>query len=149
MGGRQRLLLAGGLTAVVLLAAIQFVPPEFERDNPPASAPIEGPSEVVEVLRRACFDCHSNETRWPLYAWVAPISWSVAADVAGGRSRLNFSEWQELRIGHQKRHSRKIVERVEKGEMPLPRYRLIHRSARVSESELELLRAWRDMLNAE
>lgn len=132
--------------AVVVLAAIQFVPPEFPRDNPPVEASIEGPQEVVRVLRRACYDCHSNETEWPFYAWVAPASWWVTEDVAGGRSRLNLSEWEELREAKKRRHARKIVERTEAGEMPMPRYLLLHPGARLSEEELALLRAWRDEL---
>lgn len=131
-------------TAVVL--ALQVVPAEFPRDNPPATATIEGPSEVVSILRTSCFDCHSNETHWPFYAWIAPASWVVTADVAGARSRLNFSEWEDLRDGFKRRHARKIVERIEAGEMPMPKYLWLHPGARLGEDEIEVLRAWRDGL---
>lgn len=137
-----------GLVTVGLMA-LQLVPPEYPRDNPPATATIEGPPEVVRILRRSCFDCHSHETDWPVYSWIAPASWWVTADVAGGRSRLNFSEWENLRAGFRRRNARKIVERIEKREMPLPHYLWLHPGARVSEDELETLRRWRDRLQVE
>jgi hypothetical protein len=130
-----------------ILIALQFVPREETRDNPPATGTIEGPPAVVSILRQSCFDCHSNETQWPAYAYVAPASWLVLADVSGGRSRLNFSEWGSLRVGFQKRFSRKIVERIEADEMPLWQYRLAHWGAKITPEELEVLRAWRDDLN--
>ena len=135
------------VTLLILLIVVQFVPRGAGRDNPPSAAVIGGPPEVVEILRRACFDCHSNETRWPLYSYVAPMSWLVTADVAGARSRLNFSDWEGLRSGFQKRFARKIVERVEVGEMPLWQYRTVHWGARISADQLDTLRAWRDDLN--
>lgn len=128
------------------MLVLQLVPPEFPRDNPPAEATIQGPAEVVRILQQSCFDCHSHETEWPFYAWIAPASWWVTEDVAGGRSRLNFSEWENLREGFRRRHARRIVERIENGEMPLPRYLWLHPSARVSEEQLDVLRAWRDDL---
>lgn len=135
------------VTLLVLLIAVQFVPRDAARDNPPSTKMISGPPEVVEILRQACFDCHSNETRWPFYAYVAPMSWLVTSDVAGARSRLNFSEWEGLRVGFKKRFTRKIVERIEAGEMPLWQYRAVHWGARVSPEQLGTLRAWRDEFN--
>lgn len=130
-----------------LFIVAQLLPMGAARDNPPPSATISGPPEVVAILRHSCFDCHSNETRWPLYAYVAPMSWLVTTDVAGARSRLNFSEWEDLRIGFRKRFARKVVERIEAGEMPLWQYRLMHWRAGVSAEQLDTLRAWRDRLN--
>jgi len=132
---------------LVILIGVQFVPHDAVRDNPPSAATISGPPDVVEILRQACFDCHSNDTRWPFYAYVAPMSWLVTSDVAGARSRLNFSEWEGLRIGFQKRFTRKIVERVEAGEMPLWQYRAVHWGTRISPEQLATLRAWRDEFN--
>lgn len=135
--------------AITLTIGMQLIPLEFPRDNPPAEATISGPPAVVSILRRSCFDCHSNETHWPIYAYVAPASWLVTSDVAGARSRLNLSEWQSLRDGFKRRFARKIVERLEKGEMPLPIYLWLHPGAGVSEQELQVIRAWRDELNAD
>jgi len=135
------------VTLLGLFITVQFVPWTAARDNPSSTATISGPPEVVAILRQACFDCHSNETHWPLYAYVAPMSWLVTADVAGARSRLNFSAWDDLRPGFRKRFTRKIVERIENGEMPLWQYRTLHPGAEISPRQLETLRAWRDELN--
>ena len=81
----------GGALAVVL-AGIQLVP--VERTNPPVESEVAAPPAARAVLRRACYDCHSHETRGPWYAQVAPISWLVANDVQEGRRELNCSQWQ-------------------------------------------------------
>ncbi len=145
----KRVAVVSGVLAAAIFLALQFVPLEFPRDNPPATATISGPPEVVDLLRRSCFDCHSNETRWRWYAYVAPLSWKVTVDVAAGRSRLNLSEWENLRDPFKRRNARQMVERIEKGEMPMQSYAWMHREAQVNEQDLDLLRAWRDRLNAE
>ena len=78
-----------GIGAV--LVAIQLVP--VARTNPRVEASVEAPPEVTAILRRACFDCHSNETAWPPQAYLAPVSWLVAHDVKDGREVLFFSRW--------------------------------------------------------
>jgi len=139
-------LVAIAVSIVLVLVGLQFVPLEYPPDNPPAKGTIAGPPEVVAVLRRACFDCHSNETRWPWYASVAPISWSVTGDVAAARSRLNFSNWEGLRDGFKRRHAGKVVEEVQEGDMPMPAYLWMHSDARLSEQDIAVLVAWRDAL---
>ena len=76
----------------IAFVAIQFVP--YERSNPLGAGDPVAAQDVQWVLRRACYNCHSNETRWPVWAYVAPISWHVVADVRRARRVLNFSEWQ-------------------------------------------------------
>ena len=80
--------------AVVLFVAIQLVP--VDRSNPPVEADLEAPEAVTAVLRTACYDCHSNETHWPWYSYVAPVSWLVAHDVEEARSEFSFSRWEKL-----------------------------------------------------
>jgi len=79
----------GILVAVVVGVGIQFVPVKGIGSNPPGRFKMDAPPEVEAILRRACYDCHSNETKWPLYARVAPGSWLMARDVNKGRSRMN------------------------------------------------------------
>jgi hypothetical protein len=79
------------LAIVLLLVVIQFVP--VDRSNPPVTSEVPASPEARAVLRRACYDCHSNETVWPWYSKVAPVSWLVARDVHKGREELNFSTW--------------------------------------------------------
>src|SRR6478752_3717270 len=66
---------------------------QIRRVNPPVTAEAQLPAPVRDVVRRSCYSCHSNETEWPWYAYVAPASWLVGHDVNDGRRHLNFSEW--------------------------------------------------------
>ena len=87
------------LAFLVLFLAIQFVP--VERTNPPVISDFRGPEEVKKILVRSCYDCHSNETKWPWYAKLAPGSWILAHDVSEGRFALNFSEWDDYEADEQ------------------------------------------------
>lgn len=124
----------------VLFLAIQFVP--AGRTNPPATKPLEAPPEVMAILRRSCFDCHSNETVWPWYAYVAPVSWLVVHDTDEGRAELNFSHWGDLPQKKRDSAAGSIVEEIEEGTMPMEEYLWMHSDARVSPAELEVLRTW-------
>jgi Haem-binding domain len=122
--------------AVVLLA-IQLVP--VARTNPPVVATVPAPPEVTSILRRACFDCHSNETTWPPQAYVAPVSWLVAHDVKEGREELNFSEWGPTQ---EKRVAKNLAKEVEEGEMPPFLYVVAHPGAKLSKDDRALLSNW-------
>jgi mono/diheme cytochrome c family protein len=125
------------VAAGVVLAAIQLVP--VQRTNPPVTAPVAAPPEVQAVLRRACFDCHSHETIWPLQAYVAPVSWLVAHDVSEGRDELNFSAWDQV---DRRKIAKKLPKEVGEGEMPPWFYVVAHPSARLSDAERRLLSDW-------
>lgn len=119
--------LVGAASVVAVL--VQFV--SVDRGNPAVQREIRWASEETrEMARRACYDCHSNETRWPWYSAVAPVSWLVAKDVAEGREHLNFSEWDQPN-----EDAHKILEVVEEGEMPLRKYLLLHPGARLDGEE--------------
>ncbi|HIA72534.1 MAG TPA: heme-binding protein [Phycisphaerales bacterium] len=125
---------------IVVAIGIQFFP--AERTNPPITGTIEAPEKVMAIIRRSCWDCHSNETVWPWYSKIAPISWLVADDVNTGRAHMNFSEWDEYNT-KQKNHKRKECgEEVEEGEMPLWFYIPLHPEAELSEEEVETILAW-------
>jgi hypothetical protein len=133
---RSRLLwIAAG---AFVLAQIVPVP----RDNPPVAGKLPAPPEVQAILDRSCLDCHSNETRWPWYAYVAPGSWLLAYDVAEGREHLNFSTWDRYSAKQQREKLEEIGEVVEEGEMPLWIYLLAHPDAKLSEAEQQTLRAF-------
>jgi len=133
----RRLALAVG----VIVLAIQLIP--IERDNPPSTAPIaDVPPAVAEPLRRACYDYHSHETRWPWYSAVAPVAWLVAHDVHHGREHLNFSTWGELPVRKQSKRLEEIVEMLEDDEMPPWLYDVAHRAARLDARERETILAW-------
>lgn len=138
---KKAAMIAAGVLAVGFIA-IQLVP--VERENPAvvAEQAFSGPEEVQAVLRTACYDCHSNETHWPFYAYVAPMSWLVAHDVEEGREHLNFSTWGLLSADDQEDLREEIWEEVEEGEMPLPAYLLTHPDARLTDEQKAVLREW-------
>lgn len=124
----------------VAVIGIQFVP--VERSNPPVETEVPAPPAVREVLVRSCFDCHSNQTVWPWYSRVAPISWLVAQDVQEGREHLNFSTWNRFDEKRKQRKMHEIWEKVSEGEMPLWYYLPAHPDARLSDQDRALLREW-------
>jgi cbb3-type cytochrome oxidase cytochrome c subunit len=128
------------LVIVVVFVAMQVVP--LDRSNPPVSAEVAAPPEARAVLRRACYDCHSNETVWPWYAWVAPVSWLVARDVHEGRRELNFSVWGRYTTKEQVKKLKETWETVEEGEMPPWYYLPLHRNARLSAQDKAVLQRW-------
>jgi hypothetical protein len=128
------------VVAAFLLVAIQAVP--MERTNPPAGPGLLAPEPVVDALHRACYDCHSNQTVWPWYSRVAPVSWLIVHDVNEGRHELNFSTWQDLAPARKARKRREGVEEIEKGSMPPWSYTLVHAEARLTPEEKAALKAW-------
>ena len=136
--GRLLKWLVGVFLAVFLL--IQLVP--VERSNPPVLGELTAPDPVMEVLRGSCYDCHSNETIWPWYSRVAPVSWRLAEHVREGREHLNFSEWSELSTEDRQELREEIWEEVEEGHMPLSDYLRMHPEAVLTEAQREVLRRW-------
>ena len=128
------------LGLVVALGIIQLIP--VERTNPPVLADVHAPAEVQAILRGACYDCHSHETRWPWYSRVAPVSWMVTHHVKEGRGDLNFSDWPRLDFEEQEHAFKDIREQITKGKMPLRGYTWMHREARLSEAQRAALVAW-------
>lgn len=129
-----------GVALVVILVGIQFVP--IDRTNPPVKSEVDAPDEVAAILQRACYDCHSNETRWPWYSRVAPTSWLVAGHVQEGRGEINFSEWPTFDFELQEHAYRDIEEQIDEGKMPLRSYTLVHSDARLSQEDRETLLRW-------
>ena len=129
-----------GMILFVVLAAMQFVP--VAGTNPPAEGDVETSPELKTVLRRACYDCHSNETVWPWYSRVAPVSWIIVRDVSKGRAELNFSIWNQYIARRQARKLKEIREQIEKGKMPQWYYVAMHPDAKLSPSDRKLILQW-------
>ncbi|MGH7933061.1 MAG: heme-binding domain-containing protein [Candidatus Binataceae bacterium] len=136
----KKLMLAGALLAAGVVAGIQFVP--AMRDNPPAAGEITAPPEVAALLRRACYDCHSNQTRWRWYSHIAPLSWLIAHDVELGRKEINFSDWGSYYPITRKRKLEWVDRALREQAMPPWPYRLMHPDARLSASDRALLERW-------
>lgn len=124
---------------ILLLLGAQLVP--VERSNPPVRSEIDAPGDVAPILRKACYNCHSNETDWPWYAHVAPVSWYVTDHVHEGREDLNFSRWPSDYDEATDLIS-EIGEQVESGAMPPDSYQLMHPEARLSQQERQRLIDW-------
>jgi mono/diheme cytochrome c family protein len=115
--------------------AIQLVPYGRNHTNPPiAGEPTWDAPATRALARQACFDCHSNETEWPAYASIAPVSWLVQHDVDEGRAALNFSEWTRPQ-----KEAKEAAKEVREGEMPPTAYTLVHPHARLSAADLDRL----------
>jgi Haem-binding domain len=131
--------------AVVLFVALQFTNPPHT--NPPVKndflARMNPPPKIAAKFRSACYDCHSDETQWPWYSHVAPMSWKVVEDVNVGRSQLNLSEWPT----DPKRAWKKMEtmsEDIDQKDMPLKKYTLIHKDARLTDEERNEMTQWLD-----
>jgi hypothetical protein len=137
-----------GFGGICLLAAIalQFTNPPHP--NPPivhghdVLASTAPPPAVAAMLKNSCYDCHSYETKWRWYSYVAPFSWYVARDVSAGRASLNFSDWPQDDPRRVRKRWKHIAEQVDDGEMPLPSYTRIHHQARLDERQRAELVKW-------
>lgn len=129
-----------GRVILVLLLASQLVP--VDRSNPPGMSEIPAPAALLAVLERSCYDCHSHETVWPWYGYVAPVSWLLAYDVAEAREHMNFSTWSRYDTEEREELIEEIFDVVEGEEMPLWYYLLLHDDARLDERDRETLLAW-------
>ncbi len=135
-----------GIAFGIIFLLMQFIQPK--RENPAVDsavtiqAKLQVPADVDAILHRACYDCHSSETKWPLYSYIAPASWLVSYDVSEGRKELNFSEWGNYKTKKQIRRLSAIPSEVESGAMPMPKYLLLHSEATLSESDKTKLIEW-------
>jgi hypothetical protein len=124
----------------VILIGIQFIP--VDRTNPPVTQDINPPKNISAILRTSCYDCHSNETTWPWYSYVAPVSFLVSGDVKNGREHLNFSEWDRYDDEKQGKILEEILEEIEKGDMPLPKYLITHPDAEMYPEKIKVVKDW-------
>jgi hypothetical protein len=137
----RRIQMIVGAIAVVFVL-IQLIP--ISRSNPPITQDAAAPPQVEAILRRACYDCHSNETRWPWYARIAPVSWLVVRDVNRGRKHLNFSSWDKYADDPETmiRKLRNLDKVNRNASMPLWYYLPEHSDARLSPADRDLLAKW-------
>lgn len=136
-----------GVAAVLAIAALSLVHPwgNLRSESSRGDAILAGataPDDVRNVLARKCRDCHSNNTQWPLYSKIAPISWFIEHDVHEGREHMNLSLWEQYSIDNQIDLLAKMNSEIRQGEMPLKRYLRLHPEARLSDSERKLIQDW-------
>jgi hypothetical protein len=132
---RRRILVRAGLGLFAVAVLLQLVPYGRDHTDPPVTQDAPWPDgRARELATTACYDCHSNQTRWPPHSYVAPFSWMVARDVEQGREALNFSTWDE-----DDGEADDAAEVVADAEMPPRRYTLVHPDAALSDAERQLL----------
>lgn len=142
---RPRTLLAVITLAVVWLAAAFITPPPT---NPAvvAAAGLESqpalPDDVRATVRTSCYDCHSDETRWPWYTTVFPVSLLIERDVEQGRGQVNFSRWTDYNEFDRADTLDEVCELAREGAMPLRHYRWLHPDASLSAAQVDALCAW-------
>jgi len=134
------------IVLAILVGCAQFFGPA--KTNPAADpalsafSRLETPTTIAATFRRACGDCHTNDTHWPWYASVAPVSWWTIDHVNHGRSHLNFSEWGKLPPADAASLLGEICEQIESGEMPLPSYLRMHSEAQLTTEDRKSLCLW-------
>ena len=134
----------GGLAVIAL--AIQLVPnelPAVQTENPGdlmGSGLVD--AEMAGMLKTSCYDCHSNETNYPWYSYVAPVSWLVAKDTREGREELNFSTWQDYDMMEKLEKLDDIAIEVKEGEMPMEIYTTVHSESKLTDEQRQLIVEW-------
>lgn len=133
----KKWLLRALLALVAVFVVIQLVPYGRDHENPPVTQEVRWDSpRTRELAVAACYDCHSNLTKWPTYSHIAPMSWLVQKDVKEGREVLNFTEWDRPQGEGE---ADEAAEVVREGEMPPWQYEPLHPAGRLSAEEREAL----------
>ena len=131
------------IAAVAVIVALMQLIPSYKKQNPvvdPAKE-IKAPKDVMTIFQRSCYDCHSNQTKWPWYADIAPMKWVVRRDVIEGRKALNFSIWQEYDEQKKQKLKKRIFRSVFMA-MPPPQYLWLHPEAKLSDEDKKRIRLW-------
>jgi hypothetical protein len=130
---------------LVILVAIQFIRPARNNSANTAkdiSTLYPMPDSVKVIVDKACADCHSNNTKYPFYASIQPISFWLADHIKDGKRHFNFNEFAGYRIAKQNHKLEEVIEQIKEDEMPLPSYTLIHKEAKLTATEKETLTKW-------
>lgn len=131
---------------LLVFVAIQFIQPVRNQNGQAVATDITNvytlPGNVQVLFRKACYDCHSNNTKYPWYASIQPNGWWLASHIRAGKAELNFSEFGAYSIRRQRSKLRAIENSIQDGTMPLASYTLIHEDARLSEEEKATIIDW-------
>ncbi len=132
---------------IVAIIVIQFInrPDKSTSNNITAddiTRKLTVPQSIQDIMKRSCYDCHSNQTAWPWYTNVAPVSWLIADDVFSGRKKMNFNEWGKLSQSKQEKKLADICDEITGDDMPLPKYLILHSDAKLSVADKDALCSW-------
>ncbi|MCT7596855.1 heme-binding domain-containing protein [Aliarcobacter butzleri] len=124
-----------------LFLVIQLIPTSKENEVVDKSLEITAEEGIMDILRTACYDCHSNETVYPWYSYIAPFSWTISKHVKEGKKALNFSIWETYTEKEKEEHLKDIYRTIY-ASMPLQPYLLIHTKANISSEDRKVIRDW-------
>jgi hypothetical protein len=128
------------IVVFLILLGIQFIP--INKTNPIITQDIQAPAEVKNILRTSCYNCHSNETKWPWYSNFAPVSWMIINDVSDARNKLNFSTWNKISFEKKEELMKDIWDEVRQEDMPLTLYTFIHPEAKLDILQKNIIKKW-------
>lgn len=138
---------------LILFIGIQFIRPARNESADITANDITQhyfiPSDITEILQRACYDCHSNNTHYPWYSNIQPVGWWMQDHVTEGKQSLNFNEFGSYTPQDQDHAMEEVAEVIEKNEMPLNSYLWMHGEAKLTDEEKEMLIDWAKKLQAE
>ena len=134
---------------LIVFVVVQFFRPEknisLDAEAHHISQKFSVPEDVRQILSTSCYDCHSNNTRYPWYYSVQPVAWWLRNHVTEAKQHLNFDEFASYRLRKQYHEFEEIIEMIDENEMPLPSYTLIHRNAALSQEQKERIIAWSNL----
>lgn len=140
-----------GLLAVLVI--IQFFKPELNQSAAETSndvfAHYAAPDSLQQMIRTSCYDCHSNNTVYPWYSNIQPVAWWLADHVNEGKKELNFSEFATYAPKKADHKMEEVIEMIEKGEMPLKSYTIIHGDAKLSAAQQKAINDWAKEVRAQ
>lgn len=132
---------------LMVFALMQFYQPKQGAGEPEAQpqsidADYKVPRQVTGILERSCYDCHSNTTNYPWYSYVQPVGWWLEGHISEGKEELNFSTFGSYSKRRQASKLESIAGQVKAGSMPPESYALVHRDARLTKEEVQVLTQW-------
>lgn len=134
------------LVLVIVFVGIQFIPLNLNKSSLEQKDDIivteNPPEEIAVLLKTSCYDCHSNNSEYPWYDKIAPVSWWVAYHIDEAKEELNFSEWATFTSKRKNHKLKEMMEVLDEGEMPLNSYIIMHGDAKVSAEQTAQLKSW-------
>ena len=134
------------IAILVVFVIIQFVQPQHNKSDKvlptDITKTINVPDKVLDVFKNSCYDCHSNNTRYPWYVYVQPMGWILANHIKDGKANLNFSEFGSYSKRKQANKLKSIAESIKDGSMPILSYTIMHTDAKLSEENKKLITDW-------
>ena len=134
------------LAVLVLFLVIQFIQPAHNTSGQLLATDITKtlnvPDKILDIFKNSCYDCHSNDTRYPWYVYIQPMGWVMAGHIKEGKENLNFSDFGSYSVRKQANKLRAIETSVKDGSMPISLYTIMHTDARLSAENKNLIIAW-------